>query len=95
MYLVKANTVVQVQVPKSQTGWYDWRGWMPHETKEDQLYDSHEFWDAVAVQNGREGIPDWARRNILEFNKVVLFRRNKHGVVKYALVGASQVEYVD
>lgn len=33
-----------------------------------------------------EGNED-ARRNILDFNKVVLFRRNKQGVIKYALVG--------
>ena len=89
MFLVKAGTVIQVEVPKSQK-WFHWNSWKPYTTKEDKLYDKHEVWDMIAVHNGREDIPDWARHNIREFNKVVIKRGDK-----YALVNAKDIKFVD
>jgi len=88
MFLVKANTVIQIQVPDSQR-WFNWIGWRPYETKEDKVYDKHEVWDAVAVYNNREDIPEWARRNITEFDKVVLIRAGK-----YAMVNLKDIEFL-
>jgi CRISPR/Cas system-associated endonuclease Cas3-HD len=89
MFLVKAGTAIQVQTPKSVTHHY-WSGWMPYTTSEDKLYDKHEVWDAVAVYNGREDVPDWARRNVVEFNKVVIQRAGK-----YALVNPQDIEFLN
>jgi hypothetical protein len=89
MFLVKAGTVIQVQTPESETHHY-WSGWMPYTTREDKLYDKHEVWDAVGVANGREDIPEWARRNIVEFNRVVIQRNGK-----YALVSPQNIAYLD
>jgi hypothetical protein len=89
MFLVKANTVIQVQAPKSAAHFF-WHGWMPYTTKEDKLYDKHEVWDAVAVANDREDVPEWARRNIVEHKKVVLARNGK-----YALVNLKDIQFLD
>lgn len=89
MFLVKADTVIQVQRPKSVTHHY-WSRWMPYTTREDKLYDKHEVWDAIAVANGREDVPEWARRNIVEFNRVVIQRSGK-----YALVNPQDIEFFD
>jgi hypothetical protein len=89
MFLIKAGTVIQVEVPKSENH-FNWIGWRPYTTKEDRLYDKEEVWDAVAVHNDREDIPAWAHRNITEFRKIVIRRGGK-----YALVNSADVEYVD
>ena len=89
MFLVKAGTVIQVQTPKSNTH-YSWSGWMPYTTREDKLYDKNEVWDIVAVHNEREDVPYWARRNIVEFNKVVIQRSGK-----YALFNPQDIEILD
>lgn len=89
MFLVKAGTVIQVQAPKSNTNFY-WSGWMPYTTKEDKIYDKEEVWDAVAVHNDREDVPEWARRNITEFNKIILNRKGK-----YAMINPKDVQFFD
>jgi len=89
MFLVPAGTVIQVEVPRSSTHFY-WGGWRPYTTREDRLYDKHEVWDAVAVANGRPGIPDWARRSIVESNRVVIQRAGK-----YALVNCRDIQFID
>lgn len=89
MYLVKANTFIQVETPKNGTHFY-WSGWRPYQTREDKIYDKHEVWDLVAVMNGRSDVPEWAKRNITEFNKVVLVRDGK-----YALVNINDIQYLD
>lgn len=88
MFLIKAGTVIQIEVPKSE-GWFNWSGWKPYTTKEDKLYDKHEVWDLVAVHNGRE-IPLWAVRNITEHNKIVIKRAGK-----FALVNPSDIEFLN
>ena len=89
MFLVKAGTVIQVEVPKSTNHFY-WGGWRPYVTKEDKIYDKHEVWDAVAVYNERDDVPEWARRNIVEFGKVVIKRAGK-----YALVPQNAIEFLE
>jgi hypothetical protein len=89
MFLIKAGTIIQVQAPTTTNVFY-WSRWIPYATKEDKFYDKHEVWDAIAVANGREDVPDWAKRNIMEFNKVVIQRAGK-----YALVNPKDIEFVD
>lgn len=89
MFLVKAGTVIQVQTPKSMTH-FSWSGWMPYETKEDKIYDKEEVWDAITVHNGHVNVPDWAKRNIIEFNKVIVKRSGK-----YAMVNCKDIEFLD
>ena len=90
MFLVKAGAVIQVQVPKSMTHFYWGGGWIPYTTKEDRLYDKEDVWDIVAVHNDREDVPEWARRNIVEFGKTVVQCKGK-----YALVNRNDIEYLD
>jgi hypothetical protein len=89
MFLIKAGTVIQVEIPKSERGYFNWTGWRPYTTKEDKLYDKEEVWDSVALYNGRE-IPAWAVRNIQEFGQVVICKNGK-----YALVQPKHIEYLD
>lgn len=90
MFLVKAGTVIQIQAPKSPHYFYWGSSWMPYTTKEDKVYDKEEVWDQIAVYNRRDDVPDWARRNITEFNKVVLVRNGK-----YALINQKDIEFLD
>ena len=87
MFLVKANTVIQVPNPKNQH-WYNWNRWRPYTTSEDRWYDKHEVFDAVALLNGRE-MPDWMRRNI-HMGWVILQRRNH-----FAMLRPAQITFVD
>jgi hypothetical protein len=89
MFLVKAGTVIQVEVPKSIRN-FCWDGWRPYTTKEDKIYDKAEVWDAVAVHNGREDVPEWARRNITEHGNVVIKRAGK-----FAMCKPAQIEFLD
>ena len=89
MFLVKAGTVIQISAPKSMTH-FNWGGWIAYTTKEDKLYDTHEVWDAVAVHNERDDVPEWARRNITDFGNVVIQRDGK-----FAMVKPSQIEFLD
>lgn len=89
MFLVKAGTFIRVEVPKSIRN-ICWEKWMDYQTKEDKIYDKHEVWDAIDVHNGRKDIPEWARHNILQFNRVVLRRAGK-----YAMVNAKDIEFLD
>ena len=88
MYLVKAGTFIQIEVPKSIRD-VSWEKWTGYQTKEDKVYDKHEVWDLVAVHNGRE-VPLWAVRNIQEHNKVVICRNGK-----YAMVNPSDIEFLN
>ncbi len=101
MFLVKAGTVIQIFAPFGKFGskntavkdgftLTDTAPWKPYTTKEDKLYDKHEVWDAVAVYNGREDIPEWARRNIVEHGKTVI-RRGKH----FALVPRDAIKFLN
>lgn len=89
MFLIKAGTVIQIETPKSQN-YFNTVGWIPYTTKEDKLYDKEEVWDAVAVHNGRDDVPDWAVRNIKEHGNVVIKRAGK-----YAMCKPAQIEYLD
>ena len=89
MFLVRANTVIQIPVSPSLRN-FSWSAWRPYTTREDKVYDKHEVWDAVAVHNSRQDIPEWARRNIVDHGYTVLKRDNK-----YALVPANRVEFLD
>lgn len=89
MFLVKAGTVIQIEPPKSDVQ-YNWCVWIPYTTKEDKVYDKEEVWDAITVQNGHVEIPEWARRNIVDFNKVILKRDGK-----YAMVNPKDIKYLD
>ena len=82
MFLIKAGTNLQIQGR--------WSRWIPYATKEDELYEKEEVWDAVGVYNGREDIPDWAVRNIKEHNKVVINRAGK-----YAMVRPQDIQFLD
>lgn len=101
MFLIKANTTIQIYAPFGKFGaknpsvgeghiWCDTAPWKPYVTKEDKLYDKHEVWDAIAVFNEREDVPEWARRNIVEHGKTVV-RKGKH----YALVNPGDIKYLD
>jgi hypothetical protein len=96
MFLVKAKTVIQVEVPEStdpgpeSVRSYYWIGWRPYTTKEDKIYDKHEVWDAISVHNGDLDIPAWAAHNITQFKKVVIKRDGK-----YALVNSKDIEFID
>jgi hypothetical protein len=82
--------VIQIELPKSDR-YFHWDGWKPYTTKEDKLYDKHEVWDAVSVYNDSDGqVPEWARRNITEHNKVILHRDGK-----FALVNKQDVQFLD
>jgi len=89
MFLVKANTAIQVEVPKDQRSWHI-SDWMGYTTFEDRIYDKADVWDAVTVLNGTIQVPAWAARNIIDFNKVVI-----HSKGRYALVNAADVTYLD
>ena len=89
MFIVPAGTVIQVQVPKSQQYYY-WSGWRPYTTPVVKLYDKEDVWDIVAVHNGRADIPEWARRNIVEFNKIVIRAKGK-----FALINPKDIHYLD
>ena len=89
MFLVKAGTVIQIKAPESMN-YFNWVRWIPYTTKEDKIYDKEEVWDAVAVYNDREDIPDWARFNIVEFGYTVIKRAGK-----YAMVPAGSIEFLD
>ena len=89
MFLVKANTVIKIQVPKTNR-WFYGDSWMPYTTKEDKIYDNHEVINAIAVHNDRDDVADWMRRNIVEHNYVVITRNNK-----FAMVRPTDIEYVD
>lgn len=88
MFLIKAGTSIQIQVPKSIRS-FCWAGWRPYVTKEDKIYDKEEVWDYVALHNDRD-IPDWAVRNITEHGYVVIKRDGK-----FAMCKPSQIEYLD
>lgn len=88
MFLIPANTVIQIEAKKSLNHW-NTVGWVPYTTKEDKLYDKEEVWDSVAVHNGRE-MPFWALHNITEHNKVVVSRAGK-----FAMVKPGDIQYLD
>jgi hypothetical protein len=89
MFLVKANTVIQVEAPKSKQYFYT-VGWRPFTTKEDKVYEKEEVVDALRINQGYETFPDWIRQNVVEFGKVVLMKDGK-----YALVNPGDVTYLD
>ena len=89
MFLFKAGTVIQIEVPASEFFWHS-TGWRPYTTKEDKLYDKDEVWDKVAVLNERGDVPAWAERNIMEHGYTVLMRAGK-----LAMVPAGKIEYLD
>lgn len=89
MFLVKAGTVIQIEVPKSKN-YFNWAGWRPYTTLEDKLYDKDEVWDKVAVLNNRSDVPAWAARNILEHGYTVLMRAGK-----LAMVPNKNIEFLD
>ena len=89
MFLVKAGTVIQIEVPASEFFWHS-TGWRPYTTKEDKLYDKEEVWDMVAVLNDRGDVPPWAERNITEHGYVVIKRDGK-----YAMVRPANIQYLD
>ena len=89
MFLVKAGTVIQVEIPKSTSTYFNWNQWRPYTTKEDKLYGKEEVWDAVAVFNERDDVPEWARRNISEHGYTVIKRDGK-----YAMVRPKEIEFL-
>ena len=89
MFLIKAGTVIQVEIPKSPQ-FFSWAGWKPYTTKEDKIYDKGEVWDMVAVMNEREDIPAWALRNITAHGKTIIKRGGK-----YAMVNPKDITYLD
>lgn len=89
MFLVNANTVIQVEVPKSKRYFYT-VNWRPYTTKEDKIYEKHEVIDAIRLMNDHEHFPDWIRRNIVEFGYVILVRDGK-----YAMVNPQDAIYLD
>tara|TARA_R110000868_G_scaffold90057_8_gene250228 strand:+ start:3646 stop:3918 length:273 start_codon:yes stop_codon:yes gene_type:complete len=90
MFLVKAGTSIQVEIPKSKRWYHNWLSWKPYTTKEDKLYDKEEVWDAVTVHNGMIEIPEWARRNIVEHGYAILNRAGK-----FAMVRPANIEFLD
>ena len=89
MFLVKANTDITVQVPADQRIWHV-SGWMAYTTFEDRIYENEDVWDRVTVLNGNVDVPEWARRNIMDFDKVVI-----HNNGRYAMVPTGQITYLD
>jgi len=93
MFLVKAETVIQVEIPesvRSESVHSYCNGWRPYTTKEDKIYDKHEVWDAISVYNGDLDIPAWAVHNITQFKKVVIKRDGK-----YAMVNSKDIAFID
>ncbi len=88
MFLVPANTVIQVQAPKSLHH-FNWGGWIPYTTPADRLYEKEDVWDPVALHY-RIDVPQWIARNVLEHNRVVI-----HCKGKYALVAPKDIRYLD
>lgn len=96
MWLVKAGTQMQVFAPFGKPGgstqvkqgdvlYIDNAPWRGYISTEDKVYDSHEVWDIVAVENGRSDVPGWAQRNIRNLGVVVLCRDGKYAMVKQNL----------
>jgi len=101
MFRILAGTMILIQAPHGKfmgpqtvvSGHWsltDTAPWKPYVTKEDKLYDKHEVWDAIGVHNERDDIPNWARHNILEHNKVIL---NVDG--KYAMCNPVDIDFLD
>ena len=91
MFLVKRGTIIQIEKPKVESShFFDWSFWKPYETTADRLYDKSDVWDAVAVANGRDDVPHWARRNIMEHGYTVIRCKGK-----YAMVPHRHVEFLD
>lgn len=101
MWLVKAGTQMQVFAPfgnpsgrpsvtEGDALYVDNAPWKGYVSKEDKVYDSHEVWDIVAVMNGRDDVPNWAKHNIQEFGVVVLHVENR-----YAMVKCESTQYLD
>ena len=88
MFLIKAGTVIQVQVPK-ESRYYHTTGWMSYTTKEDKIYEKEEVFDFIALKNGRQ-MPDWMAHNIEHCNRIVIQRNGS-----FAMVYPSQIEYLD
>lgn len=97
MWLIKAGTTISVYAPfgklggpSSADGFIDTQPWKPYTTREDKIYDKHEVWDRVAVANDRDDVPQWARKNIVEFGYVVIHRNGQ-----YAQCRPEQIQYLD
>lgn len=97
MWRIRAGTTIAIYAPfgvpggadRSDTG-LDTQPWKAYTTREDKLYENHEVWDRVAVMNERSDVPEWAKRNIMDFGYVVI-HRGRH----YAQCRPEQIQYVD
>lgn len=85
MFLVRANTTIQVPVPQDSRSW---NRWLPYTTKEDRLYDKHEVFDRTSLLNGRE-MPEWIRQNI-QLGYVIIERNGR-----YAQLKPADIEFLD
>lgn len=97
MWLIKSGTTIRVYAPFGKPGAengvdgnYDHQPWKPYITAQDKMYDKHEVWDMVAVRNGRQDVPAWAKRNI-EFHGFVVIKRDG----KYAMCPRNDIVYLD
>lgn len=108
MWMIKAGTTIQIFAPfgriasssssyneKTETTYTDTSPWKAYTTTEDKIYEKEQVWDTVALFNGREDVPHWARRNIEERGKFVIHTVNSKGKVCYAMCNPSQIYYLD
>lgn len=97
MWLVPAQTVIQVYAPFGKIGgpqtvgeYTDSAPWKPYTTKEDKVYQKEQVWDYVTAHNNRDDMPHWAYHNIVEHNKVVICLNGY-----YAMCDREQIKYLD
>ena len=111
MWKIKAGTTIQVFMPfgkvgkdwkdcqhynpQTQTHYHDTAPWKGYVTKEDKIYDKCNVWDAVAVMNNRDDVPEWAKRTVMEKHKYVIWETNSKGQIVYAHVNPRDIEYLD
>ncbi len=103
MYLLPAKTNILIFAPFGIVGresavsdsgeHYDTKPWKGHVTKAERVLDKHEVWDAVAVANGRDDVPMWARMNV-ENGYTIFWSDNAKGKRVYGMIRGS-LKYLD
>ena len=103
MYLLPAKTSILIFAPFGRPGaestvsdsgeHVDTKPWIGHVTREDKVLDKHEVWDAVAVANGRDDVPMWARMNV-ENGYTVFQQKNAKGRVVFGMIRGN-LKYLD
>jgi len=93
MFMIPADTKLDV-IDYDMLVHVDARNWITHYTKEDKVYDNHDFIDYVSVVNQRDdNFPVYLKGLIRENKRLVVFRAQSNGKTWFAKVDDSQIEY--